>query len=116
MQETQETWVPCLGQEDPPDEGMQPTPVFLPGESHEHWSLALPSTGSQRITEHAHVCMCTYMYVLQKEVATHSSILAWRIPWTEKPGRLQSMGSQESDTTEQLSTHTHTALAQTTAW
>ena len=36
---------------------------------------------------------------LEKEIATHSSILAWRIPWTEEPGRLQSMGSQESDTT-----------------
>ena len=31
---------------------------------------------------------------LEKEMATHSSILAWRIPWTEEPGRLQSMGSQ----------------------
>ena len=31
---------------------------------------------------------------LEKEMVTHSSILAWRIPWTEKPGRLQSMGSQ----------------------
>ena len=31
---------------------------------------------------------------LEKEMATHSSILAWRIPWTEKPGRLQSLGSQ----------------------
>ena len=31
---------------------------------------------------------------LGKEMATHSSILAWRIPWTEKPGGLQSMGSQ----------------------
>ena len=31
---------------------------------------------------------------LEKEMTTHSSILAWRIPWTEKPGRLQSMGSQ----------------------
>ena len=31
---------------------------------------------------------------LEKEMASHSSILAWRIPWTEKPGRLQSMGSQ----------------------
>ena len=31
---------------------------------------------------------------LEKEMATHSSILAWRIPWTEKPGRLWSMGSQ----------------------
>ena len=29
---------------------------------------------------------------LEKEMATHSSILAWRIPWTEEPGRLQSMG------------------------
>ena len=31
---------------------------------------------------------------LEKEMATHSSTLAWRIPWTEDPGRLQSMGSQ----------------------
>ena len=31
---------------------------------------------------------------LEKEIATHSSILAWSIPWTEEPGRLQSMGSQ----------------------
>ena len=31
---------------------------------------------------------------LEKEMATHSSILAWRIPWTEEPGRQQSMGSQ----------------------
>ena len=31
---------------------------------------------------------------LEKEMATHSSIFAWRIPWTEEPGRLQSMGSQ----------------------
>ena len=32
--------------------------------------------------------------LLEKEMATHSSALAWKIPWTEKPGRLQSMGSQ----------------------
>ena len=31
---------------------------------------------------------------LEKETATHSSILAWKIPWTEEPGRLQSVGSQ----------------------
>ena len=48
MEETQETWVPSLGWEDPLEEGM----------------------------------------------ATHSSILAWRIPQTEEPGGLQSMGSQ----------------------
>ena len=33
---------------------------------------------------------------LEKEMITHSSIFAWEIPWTEKPGRLQSMGSQKS--------------------
>ena len=44
---------------------------------------------------------------LKKEMATHSRILAWRIPWTETSG-LQSLGLQESDTTEQLSTQ-HTA-------
>ena len=52
----QETWVRCLGWEDP----------------------------------------------LGKEMATHSSILAWRIPWTEEPGGLQSMGHKESDTTNRL--------------
>ena len=34
---------------------------------------------------------------LEKEMATHSSILAWRIQWTEEPGGLQSMGSQRTD-------------------
>ena len=33
---------------------------------------------------------------LEKEMATHSSIVAWRIPWTEEPGRLQSMGLQRA--------------------
>jgi len=36
---------------------------------------------------------------LEKEMATHCSILAWEIPWIEEPGRLQFMGSQKSDTT-----------------
>ena len=39
---------------------------------------------------------------LEKEMATHSSIHAWIIPWTEEPGRLQSMGLQELDTTERV--------------
>ena len=39
---------------------------------------------------------------LEEEMATHSTILAWEIPWTEEPGGLQSMGSQESDMTERL--------------
>ena len=37
---------------------------------------------------------------LEKGKATHSSNLAWRIPWTEEPGGLQSMGPKELDTTE----------------
>ena len=42
---------------------------------------------------------------LEKGMAAHSSILAWRIPWTEEPGGLQSMGLQKSDTTWQLNHH-----------
>ena len=41
---------------------------------------------------------------------THSNILDWRIPWTEEPERLQSMGSQESDTTWQLNPQHHIAM------
>ena len=64
MQETQEMWVPSLGQEDP----------------------------------------------LEKGMATHSSIVSWRFLWTEEPGRLQSKGHKESDTTEvtwHACTHAH---------
>ena len=42
-------------------------------------------------------------------MAPHSSTLAWKIPWTEEPGRLQSMGSQRVDTTERL--HFHFSLS-----
>ena len=34
---------------------------------------------------------------LEREMATHSSIIAWKMPWTEEPGRLQSLGPQQSD-------------------
>ena len=43
--------------------------------------------------------------LLEKEMATHSSILAWKIPWTEKPGVYSPWGRKESDTTEQLHFH-----------
>ena len=43
-------------------------------------------------------------------MATHSSILAWRIPWTEELGGLQSTGRKESDTTERLHFHLHLAV------
>ena len=73
-----------------------------------------------------HICGCVYMYTffdiqlvkklpavwetrvqslgreepLEKEMVTHSSVLAWEIPWTEEPGGLQSSGCKESDSTE----------------
>ena len=43
-----------------------------------------------------------YTVLPEKTMAPHSSTLAWKIPWMEEPGRLQSMGRQESDTTERL--------------
>ena len=43
---------------------------------------------------HIEIHMCTTFAFLEKEMTTHSSILAWRNPWTEEPGGLQSMGSQ----------------------
>ena len=48
------------------------------------------------ISVYAHVVcvkfVCAYVYTLEKAMATHSSTLAWKIPWSEEPGRLQSMG------------------------
>ena len=44
---------------------------------------------------------------LEKEMATHSSILVWKIPWTEELGGLQSTGLKESDMTERLHFHFH---------
>ena len=61
---------------------------------------------------------------LEKEMATHSSILAWRIPWTEEPGGLQFKGWQELDMTEPLNHHlmlfhsysTYRFLSELTTW
>ena len=47
------------------------------------------------------------MKLLEEEMATHSSILAWRIPWTEEPGKLQVHGVAELDTTERLTFSLH---------
>ena len=54
---------------------------------------------------HTHTHTHTYLYILEKEMITHSNILAWEIPWPEEPGGLQSTGSQKLDTTEQLKHH-----------
>ena len=42
---------------------------------------------------------------LEKEMAIHSSTIAWKIPWTEEPGRLQPLGRKELDTTKRLYSH-----------
>ena len=52
---------------------------------------------------------CALSRMCFKAMAPHSSTLAWKIPWMEEPGRLQSMGLIESDTTERL--HFHFSLS-----
>ena len=61
-----------------------------------HHSLALVAQGLKRLpaVQETWVGSLSREDPLEKEMATHSSILARRIPWTEEPGRLQSMGSQ----------------------
>ena len=101
----------------------QPTPVFLPGESQGRGSLVgCRLMGSHRVRHNwSDLAAALELYIhslvaqtvknlpamretwvrslgwedpLEKGMATHSSILAWRIPWTEEPDRLQSMESQ----------------------
>ena len=70
----------------------QPTPVLLPGKSHARRSLvgcSLWGHEESDTTERLHF----QFHALEKEMATHSSVLAWRIPGTEEPGGLPSMGS-----------------------
>ena len=45
------------------------------------------------------------MFITERAMAPHSSTFAWKVPWTEEPGGLQSMGSLESETTERLDFH-----------
>ena len=75
------------------------------------WNMASPM--AQRMknpptvqeTQELWVCSLGWENSLEKEMATHSSILAWKIPWTVEPGGVQFMGSLR-DRTERLSTHT----------
>ena len=58
------------------------------------WRSLYPTLLIQRILKRVLPFFLGWGLLLEKEVATHSSILAWKIPWTEEPGSLQSMGSQ----------------------
>ena len=118
----QETWVWFLGWQDPLEKGMATHSSILawriPGteEPGGLQSMGLQRVGHNWATKHTHnvtkypkimtllvrnsryLELRNYILLLEKEVATHSSILAWKIPWTEEPGGLQFMGLQESDT------------------
>ena len=70
-----------------------PTPVLLPGKSHKRrawWTVVHEVTKSQ--TRLSDFTFTFHFHALEKEMATHSSVLAWRIPGTEEPGRKPSMG------------------------
>ena len=70
------------------------TPVLLPGKSHGRGSLVgySPWVAKSR-TRLSNFTFTFHFHALEKEMATHSSVLAWRIPGTEEPGGLPSMGS-----------------------
>ena len=88
----------------------------LPGNVEAVWlalavwfSLIFYDLPSHRLSGKESACQCRRQVWslgqedhLEKEMATHSSILAWEIPWTEEPGGLQSWGSKEWDMIEQL--------------
>ena len=57
------------------------------------WWAAVHGVAKSR-TGLSHFTFTFHFHALEKEMASHSSVLAWRIPWTEEPGGLQSMGSQ----------------------
>ena len=68
---------------------MAPTPVLLPGKSHGRRSLVGCSPwGREESDTTERLDVTFHFHALEKEMATHSSILAWRIPWTEEPGSL----------------------------
>ena len=72
----------------------QPTPVLLPGKSHGWRSLVAAVHGvTKSWTRLSDLIFTFHFHVLEKEMATHSSILAWRIPGTGEPGGLAYMGS-----------------------
>ena len=87
---------------------------------HTHVSILLQTPLSSRLQHNIEQsslcytvgpCCLSILYIVvcisDKAMAPHSSTLAWKIPWMEEPGRLQSMDHEESDTTERLHFHFH---------
>ena len=78
-----------------------PIPVLLPGKSH-GWRRLVgcsPWVAKSR-TQLSDFTLTFYFHALEKEMATHSSVLAWKIPGMGEPGGLPSMGLPQQDTTE----------------
>ena len=105
MQESQEPRFPSLGGEDPLEEGMATHFSILPWRirrDRRGWRATVhgglkESDTAERLSTHSRNNGGTEMDLLQahleKEMVTHSSTLAWKIPWVDEPGRRQSMGS-----------------------
>jgi len=70
-----------------------PTPVLLPGKSHGWRSLVGCNGVTEGQTRLSDFTFTFHFHALEKDIATHSSVLAWRIPGTGEPGGLPSMGS-----------------------
>ena len=86
---------------DLPNPGIEPVSLVLAGGFFTRTSLVAQTVKDLPAIWETQVQFLGLEDPLEKEMATHSSILAWKIPWTEEPGQV-SMGSQESDMTQRL--------------
>ena len=75
-----------------------PSPGDLPDSGTEPWEPSMVAQTVKRLStmRETWVRSLGQEDPLEKEIATHSSTVAWKIPWMEEPGRLQSMGSQRA--------------------
>ena len=83
------------------------------GESQIYISLMAQMVKNLLAVQESHAPSLGQEDPLEKEMATHSSILAWEIPWAEEPGRLQSMGSQRVRHNRVTITHSSTRKRET---
>ena len=83
-----------MGREEGGGFRMGNTCIFAPSQSKDRTSLVVQTIKSLPAMQETWVLSLGQEDPLEKGMATYSSILVWRIPWTEEPGGLQSMGSQ----------------------
>ena len=93
-------WLPCLGYCEQCCYEHRGAFIFLNHGCVANITLVAQSVKDLPATQETWVQSLDHKGPLKKEMATHSSTLAWEIQWTEQPGRLPSMGSQELDMTE----------------